>query len=87
MQRFAQVRVFPDSTTNARGGRHPPRGLPRRFSEIEYVPSGVFLWRIIEGYDHEEIGQILGTSEVTSRSQYARAKRRLLDIIHNRTVS
>lgn len=36
---------------------------------------------LFEGYDHEEIGQILSISESTSRTQYMRAKKRLLEII------
>lgn len=36
---------------------------------------------LFEGYDHEEIGQILNISESTSRTQYMRAKKRLLENI------
>ncbi len=32
---------------------------------------------LFEGYDHEEIGKILGISSSTSKSQYSRAKKRL----------
>ena len=34
---------------------------------------------LFEGYDHEEIGQILNIGESTSRSQYLRAKKKLVD--------
>ncbi len=37
---------------------------------------------LFEGYDHEEIGTIMGISEVTSRSQYMRGKKRLLEILN-----
>ena len=33
----------------------------------------------IEGYSHAEIGEMLGISEATSRSQYLRAKQRLAE--------
>lgn len=36
---------------------------------------------LFEGYDHEEIGEILGISESTSRTQYMRAKRKLVEMI------
>lgn len=36
---------------------------------------------LFEGYDHEEISQILNISESTSRTQYMRAKKRLLELI------
>lgn len=44
---------------------------------IEELPDGyrmIFTMYAIEGFDHEEIGQILGISEQTSKSQYHRAK-------------
>jgi RNA polymerase sigma factor (sigma-70 family) len=36
---------------------------------------------LFEGYDHEEIGEVLGISESTSRTQYMRAKKKLAEII------
>lgn len=37
----------------------------------------VFSLYALEGYDHQEIAQILGITEATSKSQYSRAKQRL----------
>jgi len=39
---------------------------------------------LFEGYDHDEIGEILGISNSTSRSQYARAKQKLLKLIEEK---
>ncbi len=36
---------------------------------------------LFEGYDHEEIGSVLNISETTSRTQYLRGKKRLLDLL------
>jgi RNA polymerase sigma factor (sigma-70 family) len=36
---------------------------------------------LFEGYDHEEIGEVLGISESTSRTQYMRAKRKLVEMM------
>lgn len=36
---------------------------------------------LLEGYDHEEIGQILGISASTSRSQYTRARQKLTEML------
>ena len=36
---------------------------------------------LIEGYDHVEIGEILGISTSTSKSQYHRAKKKLIQIV------
>lgn len=47
---------------------------------IEQLPEGyriVFTLYLLEGYDHAEVGSILGISEATSKSQYSRAKKKL----------
>lgn len=36
---------------------------------------------LFEGYDHEEIGNVLNISETTSRTQYLRGKKRLLELL------
>ncbi len=36
---------------------------------------------LLEGYDHQEISEILGISVSTSKSQYARAKKKLKQIL------
>lgn len=48
------------------------------------LPDGyrvVFSLYLLEGYDHQEIAEILGISEATSKSQYSRAKYRIREII------
>lgn len=49
------------------------------------LPEGyrtVFNLYAIEGYSHKEIGAMLGISEITSRSQYHRAKASLKEMIN-----
>lgn len=51
---------------------------------IHTLPDGyrvVFSLYLLEGYDHKEIGEILGVTEATSKSQYSRAKRKLRQIL------
>ena len=51
---------------------------------IQQLPDGfrvVFSLYLLEGYDHQEIAQILDISESTSKSQYHRAKRKLREIL------
>jgi RNA polymerase sigma factor (sigma-70 family) len=53
---------------------------------IYKLPEGyriVLSLHLLEGYDHEEIGQILGIGNSSSRSQYARARKRLIEVIKN----
>ncbi|MRT94074.1 RNA polymerase sigma factor [Ancylomarina sp. 16SWW S1-10-2] len=55
---------------------------------IKQLPSGyriVLSLYLIEAYDHEEIGEILNISASTSRSQYNRAKKKLIQILENNT--
>ncbi len=49
---------------------------------INNLPAGcrdVFSLYHFEGYDHEEISEILSISPVSSRSQYNRSRKRILD--------
>ncbi len=53
---------------------------------INRLPEGyrlVLTLYLLEGYDHEEIAHILRISEATSRSQFLRGKRKLLDYLKN----
>jgi RNA polymerase sigma factor (sigma-70 family) len=51
---------------------------------LEKLPEGyrvVLSLYLFEGYDHEEIGDILKISESTSRTQYMRGKKKLLELL------
>jgi RNA polymerase sigma-70 factor (ECF subfamily) len=51
---------------------------------INQLPDGyraVLSLYLLEGYDHEEIGEILGISESTSKSQLNRAKSKLRKLL------
>ncbi|GAB4189850.1 MAG: sigma-70 family RNA polymerase sigma factor [Thermoflexibacter sp.] len=51
---------------------------------IAQLPDGfriVFSLYLLEGYDHQEIAEILGISVSTSKSQYNRAKKKLQEIL------
>ena len=51
--------------------------LSELISMIQSLPDGcriVFNLFAVEGYNHKEIGELLGISEGTSKSQYSRAK-------------
>jgi RNA polymerase sigma factor (sigma-70 family) len=57
---------------------------------MKLLPDGyrvVISLYLLEGYDHEEIGQILNISENTSRTQFLRAKRKLMEILKNRGIA
>ncbi|MEO9891124.1 RNA polymerase sigma factor [Aurantibacter sp.] len=51
---------------------------------IERLPSGykqIINLYLIEGYDHNEISEVLDISTSTSKSQYHRAKKKLVELI------
>jgi len=51
---------------------------------IQRLPDGyrvVLSLYLLEGYDHAEIGEILDVTASTSKSQYSRAKKKLLEIM------
>ncbi|HUS01241.1 MAG TPA: RNA polymerase sigma factor [Chitinophagaceae bacterium] len=54
---------------------------------VRMLPDGyrtVFTLNAFEGYDYEEISEILKISETTARTQYHRAKKQLLNLINRR---
>ena len=56
---------------------------------IQKLPDGyrvVLTLYLLEGYDHEEISHILKISENTSRTQYMRARRKLVEILKQQGV-
>jgi RNA polymerase sigma factor (sigma-70 family) len=51
---------------------------------IEKLPDGyriILSLYLLEGYDHDEIGEILSITSSTSRSQLSRAKQKLLSVL------
>lgn len=51
---------------------------------IQKLPAGyrmVLSLYLLEGYDHGEIGEILGISESTSKSQFNRSKKKLKELL------
>ncbi|HKK42015.1 MAG TPA: sigma-70 family RNA polymerase sigma factor [Bacteroidales bacterium] len=65
-------------------------GMVKRAREIiNNLPAGcrdVISLYHFEGYDHEKIGEILSISPVTSRSQYNRSRKRILDEFCNSDI-
>jgi len=53
-------------------------------SAIETLSDGyrtILSLILLEGYDHEEVSEILGIKNVTSRTQFSRARQRLKEIL------
>lgn len=61
-----------------------PYSVEKINTAIAGLPDGyrvVFSLYAVEGYDHEEIAQVLGITEATSKSQYSRAKAKLREML------
>lgn len=72
-----------------------PESAPANYSihrikeAISQLPDGyrlVFSLYLLEGYDHQEISQILGISESTSKSQFNRAKKKLKTLLQKEVI-
>lgn len=53
---------------------------------LTQLPKGsrmIFSLYLLEGYDHQEISEILGISESNSKTQYMRAKQRIKEILRD----
>ncbi|MFN4253959.1 MAG: RNA polymerase sigma factor [Saprospiraceae bacterium] len=82
---FAELTQQTDRAEEPREAEHEPRWSVEKINRaIGELPDGyrvVFSLYALEGYDHEEIGQILGVTEATSKSQYSRAKAKLREAL------
>lgn len=62
-----------------------PLTVERVKKAIQQLPDGyrsVLSLYLLEGYDHQEIGQILGITESTSKSQFNRSKKKLRELLN-----
>lgn len=81
---FLQLEEVEDPIDDSANMSEFPENIQQAYDAIHRLPTGyrtVFSLYALEGYDHEEIGEILGISSSTSVSQYSRAKRKLREII------
>ncbi|MEQ9186324.1 MAG: RNA polymerase sigma factor [Cryomorphaceae bacterium] len=63
---------------------YAPYNIQQVKEAIASLPDGyrsVLSLYLFEGYDHEEIGEIMGISSATSRSQFNRGKNRIKEIL------
>jgi RNA polymerase sigma factor (sigma-70 family) len=84
--RYQTELAFPEEHLHAIPGNYPEMRLEAKelADLIRQLPPGyqtIFNLYAVEGYNHTEIGEILGVKESTSRSQYARARALLIQWI------
>jgi RNA polymerase sigma factor (sigma-70 family) len=87
--RYNSDLVFGEEHLHAVPGYQPQMNLEAKelADLIRQLPSGyqtIFNLYAVEGYNHIEIGKMLGIQEGTSRSQYARARALLIQWIEQK---
>jgi RNA polymerase sigma factor (sigma-70 family) len=88
-KRYRNELVFPDENLHPVSMDNPEVALhSKQLAElIRQLPTGyqtIFNLYAVEGYNHLEIGAMLGIQEGTSRSQYARARALLINWIEKK---
>ncbi len=81
---FSELTALTDRAEPQEAEPESPYSIDQIRKGISNLPDGyrvVFSLYAVEGYDHEEISDILGISEATSKSQYSRAKARLRETL------
>ncbi|MCE7922635.1 MAG: RNA polymerase sigma factor [Haliscomenobacteraceae bacterium CHB4] len=81
---FSELTSYNDRAEEQGPDPEPLYSVERINRAIGELPDGyrvVFSLYAVEGYDHEEIAQVLGITEATSKSQYSRAKAKLRDML------
>ena len=81
---FSELTQYNDREEELAPDPEPLYSVERINRAISDLPDGyrvVFSLYAVEGYDHEEIAQVLGITEATSKSQYSRAKAKLRDAL------
>lgn len=83
--KFQEINENLNSIEEDSQSNEPPAYSVKTIKNAIYqLPDGyrvVFSLYTMEGYDHQEIAEILGISVATSKSQYSRAKKKLRQLL------
>ncbi|QKG80379.1 RNA polymerase sigma factor [Tenuifilum thalassicum] len=66
---------------------YDPESVEEVKQALNKLPEGyklVLSLRLIDGYEYEEIATMMGIAQSTVRSQYVRAKRKLVELLKNK---
>ncbi|MGW8316092.1 MAG: RNA polymerase sigma factor [Bacteroidales bacterium] len=83
LEEVGEIEMIDDEPSDSPEAEATPRVEEIR-EAIRMLPEGyriVLSLILLEGYDHEEVSEILGISNATSRTQYHRAKKKLQELI------
>lgn len=91
--RFEEENKIPASALSEETDGDHERFIEKALTIKKYIselPEGyrlILTLYLLEGYDHEEIGQILKIKASTSRSQFARARQKLLELLKEKGIT
>ena len=82
-----ELKFIPDDQEDNRDTDLKIEGVREAIKELPDGYRIILSLYLLEGYDHDEISEILGISSSTSRSQLSRAKQKLLNEMSMATLS
>jgi RNA polymerase sigma factor (sigma-70 family) len=81
IEKTSAVNIPEDESFDEEGLRFKVEEIKKAVKELPNGYRTVISLHLFEGYDHEEIAEILQISHATVRTQYMRAKQKLLSLI------
>ena len=82
-----QHKIEPEDSTSNGDEEEAVKSIEKVKMCMEQMADGyrlILSLYLFEGYDHEEIGEVMSISSSTSRSQFTRAKRKLVEMMENK---
>ncbi len=77
----------PGVSAQASNDDYSPESVEEVKVAMQKLPEGyrlVLTLHLIDGYEYDEIAEMLGIAQSTVRSQFVRAKQRLIELVKNR---
>jgi len=87
MDEMKQVESAEEEDTSEEHIQFTVNGITKAMEKLPEGGRMIFSLYLFEGYDHAEISQILNITESTSKSQFMRAKRRVIEILNEQKIN
>ena len=81
LDEVGEIEEFQDDPTETMETAHMAETIKRAMFSLPEGYRIVLSLILLEGYDHEEVAGILNISNATSRTQYHRAKKKLIELL------
>ena len=81
IEEIEEGRYIAEEVVEKKDNQYEVKLIKRALSDLPDGYRAIFSLYAMEGYDHQEIGQIMNISESTSKSQYSRAKKKIRELM------